>query len=117
MLNQVLKAVYTRSRPDYEQVLAEAAGWSFPSGHAMIAVTFYGAIVYLLFVLAGSALARAGGLIVACVLIFLIGFSRIYIGVHYLTDVIAGYIAGLLWLTVSIGAIETFRKRTGYRNP
>jgi membrane-associated phospholipid phosphatase len=113
IFNLVLKAVYVRSRPPYEQFIAEAVGWSFPSGHAMTAVTFYGVLVYLLFVLVESPWTRAGGFALAIVLVFLIGFSRIYLGVHYPTDIIAGYIAGLLWLTVSITAVEPLRRRRG----
>lgn len=110
LFNHILKAVFTRPRPFYEPI-AEAAGWSFPSGHAMTSIVFYGALVYLLFLLVKRRSIRIAAMGVALFLVLLIGFSRMYLGVHYLTDVVAGYTAGLIWLVASISALDAVRKR------
>ena len=89
-----LKALFHRARP--EAVFA-SLGYSFPSGHAFAAVTLYGMLVYWL--ARGQERPRAVGVWGAGILlILLIGFSRIYLGVHYASDVAAGFAAGLPWL-------------------
>ncbi|MFB4164649.1 phosphatase PAP2 family protein [Alteribacillus sp. JSM 102045] len=97
LLNYVLKSIYERQRPDFERVI-EASGFSFPSGHAMNAVTFYGMLAMILFFIVQKEKMK----IVVCVgfsiLILLIGVSRVYLGVHYVSDILAGYLAGLAWL-------------------
>lgn len=103
VLTTVLKFVFRRARPDIIETGYSASFYSFPSGHATVAVGFYGALTlilaYRLRGLARWAVAAAGVLI-----ILLIGFSRLYLGVHYLTDVLAGFLAAPLWL-VSVGAV------------
>lgn len=105
MLNEVLKSVFQRTRPEWMHLVA-ASGYSFPSGHAMISVAFYGFLGYILWqkrqggpwVLAGLALAT------------LIGISRVYLGVHYPTDVLAGFLIGGAWLISCISAGELARR-------
>jgi undecaprenyl-diphosphatase len=103
LLNVGLKTVYHRSRPGFASEFP-VASWSFPSGHAMDSLIGYGLLAYLLC----QRFPRWRRLIVAiaAALILAIGFARIYLGVHYLSDVIAGYTAGFVWLTVCV---------TGYR--
>lgn len=102
LFNQLLKAVYERPRPAYEH-LVEASGYSFPSGHAMISSGFYGFISYLLFYLLKEKTNNAiFAPIFFSILILLIGISRIYLGVHYPSDVIAGFLMGGLWLIFCI---------------
>jgi membrane-associated phospholipid phosphatase len=99
-LNGALKAAFERPRPTFSDPLATAAGFSFPSGHAMISLTVYGALA---FVIAASVRSRRAQLLVlisAALLILAIGFSRVYLGVHYASDVLAAYAAGLAWLTL-----------------
>jgi undecaprenyl-diphosphatase len=94
---QMLKAIVQRVRPDAFFGLPQPENYSFPSGHAMTSACFYGALAAIL--AAGSARKAvywAGG--VAAPL--LIGFSRVYLGVHYPTDVLAGYAAAIVWLTI-----------------
>lgn len=80
--------------------------FSFPSGHATIAVSFYGLLFYLFIRNSSSLKKKAQFTLSAFIFIFLIGLSRLYLGVHYFSDVIAGYILGFLWLLVSVGTIE-----------
>lgn len=93
-LNWLLKEMFGRARPDIDQ-LVHAAHFSFPSGHAMNSMAFYGALLLLirLYTTAKPALNRTIALFLL-LLILLIGISRIYLGVHYFTDILAGYSAG-----------------------
>lgn len=107
VLTEALKWLFHRPRPN-ENPLIPADGFSFPSGHALMAVVFYGAIAYLLFInLSPSPLRRlaTAGL---TLLILLIGVSRVYLGVHYPSDVLAGFAAGGAWLITC--AIVTQKK-------
>jgi undecaprenyl-diphosphatase len=103
VLTTVLKSVFERARPEVFDSGYHASFYSFPSGHATVAVGFYGMLTLVLaYRLRGTArwtLAVSGILVV-----LLIGFSRLYLGVHYPTDVVAGYLAALLWL-VCVGAV------------
>jgi undecaprenyl-diphosphatase len=102
-LTTVLKAVFQRSRPELFDAGYEASFYAFPSGHATVAVGFYGALTLILaYRLRGFARWAVAG--VGAVLVLLIGFSRLYLGVHYPTDVLAGYLAAPLWL-VSVGVV------------
>ncbi len=106
ILNLVLKASFHRVRPEY----ATIGGWSFPSGHAMGSFVAYGMVAYL----AAVFLPRRPAQLVAgllLLLVLLIGFSRIYLGVHYFSDVVAGYSAAVVWLAVCISGLEVARLR------
>jgi len=109
LLNLILKVSFHRPRPEVAFVQLDT--YSFPSGHAMISTAAYGALAYLawsrsrtrggrLFLIAGTTL-----------LVGLIGFSRMYLGVHYLSDVLAGVTAGAFWLAVSIALQTAFGER------
>lgn len=103
VLTTVLKGVFRRARPELFDSGYHASFYSFPSGHATVAVGFYGMLTvilaYRLEGLARWAVAASGVLVV-----LLIGFSRLYLGVHYPTDILAGYLAALLWL-VCVGGV------------
>ncbi|TGD82777.1 phosphatase PAP2 family protein [Hymenobacter wooponensis] len=99
-LNLVLKQFYHRPRPLLP--LVSASGLSFPSGHAMISASFYGLLIYLVQVHVRSKALRWGLTTGLAVLIILIGLTRVYLRVHYATDVLAGFTAGLVWLVVAI---------------
>lgn len=100
ILNQSLKSWFNRPRP--ETALIEQSGLSFPSGHAMIGGAFYGLLIYLVWTSVSSEVWRwiISGLLFLWVL--LIGFSRIYLHVHYATDVLAGWAAGFIFLIISL---------------
>ena len=93
----LFKHLFQRPRPDLERVIAET-GYSFPSGHAMVSLCFYGMAAFLLIRALKSWRQRMAVFTVALCLVVAIGISRIYLGVHYPTDVIAGYAAGFMWL-------------------
>lgn len=108
LLNALLKAIVQRPRPSAVTALIYAHGWSFPSGHAMMSATFYGMIAYLLVKRFPSWRVKVFFVTLACFMAFIIGFSRIYLQVHYLSDVLAGFTAGLFWLTVCITGMEVY---------
>jgi undecaprenyl-diphosphatase len=97
LLTTVLKAVFGRARPELFDSGYTASFYSFPSGHATVAVGFYGTLTLIL---AYRLRGLARWAVVACgvLLVLLIGFSRLYLGVHYPTDVLAGYLAAPLWV-------------------
>jgi len=99
VLNNLLKVIFKRERP-IDLMLVEESGYSFPSGHTMIATIFYGFIIYLI---NKSNYKKRTKIILntfLTILIILIGISRIYLGVHYATDVIASYLIGISYLII-----------------
>ncbi|MGV2620478.1 UNVERIFIED_CONTAM: phosphatase PAP2 family protein [Halobacillus marinus] len=119
LLTKALKLTFERERPE---VLAQydGTGFSFPSGHSTGSMVFYGFMIYVVVI---SRLQRKWkvtlGLLLGLV-ILLVGFSRVYVGVHYLTDITAGFLFGLAWLLVCIAALEVTlwnqrRRQQGYK--
>jgi undecaprenyl-diphosphatase len=106
------KLVIQRPRPPGAAAFLHSMTWSFPSGHAMGSLIGYGMLSYLAIILwvhrRGWQIAVAVG---AAVLILLIGVSRLYLGVHYFSDVLAGYSGAVLWLAICISALELLRLR------
>jgi undecaprenyl-diphosphatase len=101
VLMLLLKTLFQRKRPLYP-LLKAAKGLSFPSGHSIMAVTFYGLLLYILLHTINIEWLKWLLAILLIVLIILIGFSRVYLRVHYTSDVIAGFIIGLFWLWISL---------------
>lgn len=108
-LNVFMKNSVDRLRPHSAliQIISPSGGFSFPSGHAMISMAVYGTVAYLLWVYLRSS--RAFIVLFAALVIFLIGVSRIYLGVHWMTDVIGGWLGGLLILLI---LVQLHRKLT-----
>jgi len=104
VLDEVLKLAFRRARPDVASEFISSHSWSFPSGHAMNSLVTYAMLAYLLRDYVTSARARIAIAIGAAILIVAIGFSRLYLGVHYLSDVTAGYLAGGAWVLACIAA-------------
>ena len=103
VLTTVLKSVFERARPELLDSGYHTSFYSFPSGHATVAAGFYGMLtVVLAYRLRGKA--RWAVAVSGLLVVLLIGFSRLYLGVHYPTDIVAGYLAALLWL-VCVGAV------------
>ena len=102
----LLKYLFRRKRP-LSPLLKAAHGLSFPSGHAIMAVTFFGTIIYIIRHSLENNFLRTGVIVLFVILIFLIGFSRIYLRVHYASDVIAGFVIGILWLIISLAVLDS----------
>lgn len=105
LLNQILKKLILRPRPDVIQ-LVKQGGYSFPSGHSMASVAFYGYLVYLLWETKLNKRYKYIGTFLLVSLIILICFSRIYLGVHYASDVLAGICLSVIHLIIYIGIIK-----------
>jgi undecaprenyl-diphosphatase len=110
VLNNILKISYHRPRPDVFEWGTHAASWSFPSGHAMSATIVYGTVAYLAARLQKTKRARALTLLVALLFIVLICTSRLYLGVHYPSDVAAGIIIGFAWTGFCMATLEGLQR-------
>lgn len=117
--NMVLKEVIERPRPTIDH-LVMVESLSYPSGHSMSAMAFYGFLTYLLFHIKMRKRLRAFLSILFVSLIGLIGLSRIYLGVHFPSDVLGGFIAGLIWLAFCVilfNVITIYRKKRARTKP
>lgn len=110
-LNAVLRETFRRAQPVDATVFTSAAqAWNFPSGHAMNALVCYGIFAYLIARRRPSG-TQTGIVAAAALLIMLVGFTRIYLGVHFLSDVVTGYASGAVWLLVCIAAYRFMKTR------
>jgi undecaprenyl-diphosphatase len=110
LLNQALKWAIRRARPEPPSELIQAWGWSYPSGHAFLSVLFYFSIAYLIFLYFRSRKAGWVFFSIAGILAVLIAFSRVYLMVHFPSDVLAGLTAGLLWFSLCVAVAEHYRR-------
>lgn len=110
LLNFVLKEIFQRARPDLHRLI-EIGGYSFPSGHAMNAFTVYGIFTFLLWRHIFNQSGRTLLLFFCSFIVFMIGVSRIYLGVHYPSDIIGGYFASSFWLATSIWCFQWYVER------
>ena len=111
--NVALKQVINRARPDAEH-LVSVATLSYPSGHAMSAMAFYGFLIYLFYNINMKRGLKIFVIFILVLLILAIGISRIYLGVHYPSDIAGGYIAGFIWVifcVILFHVIDLLRKR------
>jgi len=104
----ILKVVFQRPRPKTEMFVFS---YSFPSGHVFSATVLYGFCIYLTFRFINNPVIKWTVSALLVLLILLIGFSRIYLGVHWLSDTLAGYVTGFAWLLFCIFLAKTFRDR------
>ncbi|HEY0305326.1 MAG TPA: phosphatase PAP2 family protein [Longimicrobiales bacterium] len=114
LLNTSLKLFYDRPRPSVVESLTDVHSTSFPSGHAMSSMVVYGSVAYLVGRLEPGKQLKWTTWIIAGIVILAIGLSRMYLGVHYPSDVVAGFIAGLAWvgfLVASMRALQFFAER------
>jgi len=110
LLDVVLKLLIRRPRPPGAAAFLQHFSWSFPSGHAMASLIGYGMLAYVLTLLwIHRRSAQIAVVLGAALLIVAIGFSRLYLGVHYFSDVVGGYAAGVLWLSACISGLEVAR--------
>jgi membrane-associated phospholipid phosphatase len=114
LLDEMLKLAFRRARPSVaSEFISSGSSWSFPSGHAMNSLVGYAMLAFLLREHLTSARARIAVTIGAVILIVAIGFSRLYLGVHYLSDVTAGYLAGGAWVLACVMAERYAIGRSG----
>lgn len=100
----VLKALFRRKRP-LSPLLQAARGLSFPSGHAIMSVSFFGGLIAWTIHSDLTAETKIMLVIALVVIILLVGFSRVYLRVHYASDVIAGWVIGLIWLLIALTVV------------
>lgn len=101
----LLKLWFNRSRP-LTPLLEPARGLSFPSGHAMSSVTFFGLIIYYIYRNVKNRIVKVLLILILTLLILMVGLSRVYLRVHYASDVLAGFFAGAIWLMISIWTLR-----------
>ena len=101
ILNQLLKFIFERPRPTEYRIITET-GYSFPSGHSMVSMAFYGFIIYLIYKNVNNKYIKWLVISILSLLIVSIGISRIYLGVHYTSDVLAGFLISISYLIIYI---------------
>lgn len=111
LLNVLLKYTFQRGRPVFEEPLVTLTTYSFPSGHAAAATLFYGLVASYVMIARKGWSVRLGTAAACTVMVLLVAFSRVYLGAHYLSDVLAGMAGSAAWLTICITAISTLRRR------
>lgn len=107
ILNQLLKRILQRPRPEEFRIINES-GYSFPSGHSMISMAFYGFLIYLIYKNVKNKYLKWSLITVLGTLIISIGVSRVYLGVHYTSDVVAGFLIAISYLIIYISMINKF---------
>ena len=107
ILNQLLKRILQRPRPTEYRIIEET-GYSFPSGHSMISMAFYGYLIYLIYKYAKNKYIKWISIVLLSILICAIGISRIYLGVHYTSDVLGGFLISISYLIIYICAVNKF---------
>ena len=107
ILNQLLKRILQRPRPTEYRIIEES-GYSFPSGHSMISMAFYGYLIYLIYKYVENKNVKWILISLLSVLICFIGISRIYLGVHYTSDVLGGFLISISYLVIYISAVNKF---------
>lgn len=115
LLNTVVKAAVHRLRPVLTHAVAQEPGWSFPSGHAQAAIVGY-AVLLLVFLPILRGVWRRAAATFAVLMILAIGFSRIALGVHYVSDVVGGYVLGAAWVAAMAAAFNAMRVDRGHRS-
>lgn len=110
LINSALKVLFDRARPTWDDPLLTLTTGSFPSGHAAGSTLFYGFLACYLVLRMKSDTARALAILGCAAMVVLVGFSRVYLGVHYLSDVLAGMSLGTAWLALCMIALRAFAR-------
>lgn len=113
LLESLMKITFHRDRPDLWPALVTEKSYSFPSGHATMTTLFFGACVAIVFHVTRRAGYRITALVAGAVMPAAVGFSRIYLGAHWLTDVCAGMLLGLFWVAVCATGTQYLARRPG----
>lgn len=115
LLNVAMKHTFERARPHFDEPILTLTTYSFPSGHSVAATLLYGMLACYLTRHAHGAQARAAIVVAACTMIALVAGSRLYLGAHYLSDVLAGIAEGCAWLAICVTGAATLRRRLAAR--
>lgn len=115
ILNIILKNIVQRPRPDEYRLITET-GYSFPSGHSMVSMAFYGYFIYLTFKYLKNKKLKVLLITFLSILIVLIGITRIYLGVHYTSDVIAGFLISICYLIIYTSLVKKYILEKGDKN-
>lgn len=110
-LNLLIKNIIQRPRPEGFRLIEES-GYSFPSGHSMVCMAFYGFLIYIIFTNFKNKYLKTILIMLISMLIILIGLSRIYLGVHYMSDVLAGFFISISYLIIYIETINKLSNRS-----
>ena len=108
VINFIVKNIIQRPRPIGHRLINET-GYSMPSGHSMVSMAFYGYLIYLIYKYVKNKNLKISLIVFLCLLIILVGLSRIYLGVHYTTDVLAGYLLGISYLIIFVFVIKKIK--------
>ena len=112
LLETLMKITLRRNRPDLWPALVTEKTFSFPSGHATMSTLFFGGAVAVVFHLTKRRAYRVAAVVVASIGIFLVAFSRVYLGAHWTTDVLAGILLGLFWVVLCATGTEYLARRS-----
>ena len=110
ILNQLLKRILQRPRPTEYRIIEET-GYSFPSGHSMVSMAFYGYLIYLIYRYVKNKYIKWISIAFLSVLICSIGVSRIYLGVHYTSDVLGGFLVSISYLILFISTVNKYQQQ------
>ena len=113
LLNEGVKAIVHRARPVVADPVAHAAGMSFPSGHAQAAMVAW-SVLLLVFLPVLPRRWHVLAVLAAVTMVLAIGFARVALGVHFVSDVLAGYVLGAAWVAAMIAAFNTWRRESGH---
>jgi undecaprenyl-diphosphatase len=108
----VLKVIVARARPEFTDPVTVAGGYSFPSGHALNSMLFAACLLVLVHPMTSGG-RRAAVWCTGFAFVLLVGLNRISLGVHFLSDVLAGWVVALATLTATLAAFETWRREQG----
>lgn len=111
VLNALVKLAFERARPTFDHPLVHLSTFSFPSGHAAGATVFWGFVLVLWWKVQRGAAARTLGTVFACAIVVLTALSRVYLGAHYPSDVLAGIAEGTLWVAACFHGLRTLGRR------
>jgi undecaprenyl-diphosphatase len=115
LLNAGLKDAFGRPRPPFHDVVVRETSDSFPSGHSLGSIITYGLLAYFLVYTLRRRWARVAVVLGLGALVLAIGFSRMYLGAHYFSDVVGGYAIGGAWLCACVSGLEVVRRRARHR--
>jgi len=111
LLNVLFKYVFQRNRPVFEQPLVTLLTYSFPSGHTAAATLFYGLLASYLMIARPRWSVRLGTAVLCVGMVLLVALSRVYLGAHYVSDVLAAMAESVAWLAICITGVSTLRRR------